>query len=50
MIKVKSDFIFKNKSIFTFIDIGLDTQRFDDKNMNYNYITRSNSVYPYTNS
>ena len=29
---VKSDFIFKNKSIFTFTDTGLDTQRFDKKN------------------
>ena len=34
---VKSDFIFKNKSIFTFNDTKLDTHRFDKK-MNYNYL------------
>ena len=28
----------KNKSIFTFNDTGLDTQRFD-KIINYNYVT-----------
>ena len=33
------DFILKNKSIFTFSDTGLDTQRFDQK-MNSNYLTR----------
>ena len=37
--KLKSDFILKNKLIFTFNDSGLDTQRFDQK-INYNYITR----------
>ena len=31
---VKSDFIFKNKSLFTFNDTGLYTHRFDQK-MNY---------------
>ena len=34
-----SAFILKNKSIFTFNDTRLDTQRFDQK-INYNYITR----------
>ena len=29
--RFKNDFIFKNKSIFTFNDTGLDTQRFDKK-------------------
>ena len=36
---MKSDFIFKNKWIFTFNDIGLETKRFDQK-INFNYITR----------
>ena len=39
MKKRQSDFILKNKLIFTFNDTGFDTQRFDKK-MNYNYITR----------
>ena len=36
---VKSNFIFKNKSVFMFNDKGLDTQKFDIK-INYNYITQ----------
>ena len=35
---VKSDSIFKNKSIFTFNDTRLDTHRFDQK-INYNHIS-----------
>ena len=38
-LSVKSDFILKNRSIFTFNDKGLDTQRFDKK-INYTDITR----------
>ena len=30
---VKSDFIFINKSIFTFNDTGLDTKRFERKQL-----------------
>ena len=33
------DFMSKNKSLFSFNDTGLDTQRLDQK-INYNYITR----------
>ena len=33
------DFMLKNKSLFSFNDTGLDTQRLDQK-INYNYITR----------
>ena len=45
---VNRHFILKNKSIFTFNDTEIDTQRFDQK-VNYNYITRFNfCLYPYT--
>ena len=47
--KVKSDFILKNKSIFTFKATGLDTPIFDKK-ITYNYITRFKlclSLYPF---